>query len=179
MAQRSNATATKQDPQHNAENIRQHGVLQPILVRPLPKGAAGTYELVAGGTSLPRFETRTPREHSRDRARVERCAGTGATGRRVIFSSRQCRAFLAWRIPVLPSLARICRQKVRKVLIFFPRYVQDGRYPQYCTIITVELTGSRVAMEALVCVASCAAIPKGMVVEVCRAKKGCLEDESL
>src|SRR6266513_4837947 len=31
-----------------AENIRQHGVLQPILVRPLPKGAAGTYELVAG-----------------------------------------------------------------------------------------------------------------------------------
>src|SRR6266849_4032120 len=31
-----------------AENIRQHGVLQPILVRPLPEGAAGTYELVAG-----------------------------------------------------------------------------------------------------------------------------------
>src|SRR2546430_11121176 len=31
-----------------AENIRQHGVLQPILVRPLPKGAADTYELVAG-----------------------------------------------------------------------------------------------------------------------------------
>src|SRR6266513_5470132 len=31
-----------------AENIRQHGVLQPILVRPLPQGAAGTYELVAG-----------------------------------------------------------------------------------------------------------------------------------
>src|SRR5437773_2913610 len=31
-----------------AENISQHGVLQPILVRPLPKGAADTYELVAG-----------------------------------------------------------------------------------------------------------------------------------
>jgi ParB family chromosome partitioning protein len=31
-----------------AENIRQHGVLQPILVRPLPGGEAGTYELVAG-----------------------------------------------------------------------------------------------------------------------------------
>src|SRR5689334_554094 len=31
-----------------AENIRQHGVLQPILVRPLPDGEAGTYELVAG-----------------------------------------------------------------------------------------------------------------------------------
>jgi ParB family chromosome partitioning protein len=31
-----------------AENIRQHGVLQPILVRPLPEGQAGTYELVAG-----------------------------------------------------------------------------------------------------------------------------------
>jgi ParB family transcriptional regulator, chromosome partitioning protein len=31
-----------------AENIRQHGVLQPILLRPLPNGEAGTYELVAG-----------------------------------------------------------------------------------------------------------------------------------
>jgi ParB family chromosome partitioning protein len=31
-----------------AENIRQHGVLQPILVRPLPEGGAGTFELVAG-----------------------------------------------------------------------------------------------------------------------------------
>jgi len=31
-----------------AENIRQHGVLQPILVRPLPEGAADSYELVAG-----------------------------------------------------------------------------------------------------------------------------------
>ena len=31
-----------------AENIRQHGVLQPILVRPLPEGGADTYELVAG-----------------------------------------------------------------------------------------------------------------------------------
>src|SRR5437764_10761198 len=31
-----------------ADNIRQHGVLQPILLRPLPKGAADTYELVAG-----------------------------------------------------------------------------------------------------------------------------------
>jgi len=31
-----------------AENIRQHGVLQPVLVRPLPEGEADTYELVAG-----------------------------------------------------------------------------------------------------------------------------------
>ncbi len=31
-----------------AENIRQHGILQLILVRPLPEGAADTYELVAG-----------------------------------------------------------------------------------------------------------------------------------
>ncbi len=31
-----------------AENIRQHGVLQPVLVRPLPGGEAGFYELVAG-----------------------------------------------------------------------------------------------------------------------------------
>src|SRR6266481_8128752 len=31
-----------------ADNIRQHGVLQPILVRPLPEGETGLYELVAG-----------------------------------------------------------------------------------------------------------------------------------
>src|SRR5690242_16621399 len=31
-----------------ADNIRQHGVLQPILLRPLPEGEAGTYALVAG-----------------------------------------------------------------------------------------------------------------------------------
>ena len=31
-----------------AANIRQHGVLQPVLVRPLPGGESDTYELVAG-----------------------------------------------------------------------------------------------------------------------------------
>ncbi len=31
-----------------ADNIRQHGVLQPILLRPVPEGEAGMYELVAG-----------------------------------------------------------------------------------------------------------------------------------
>src|SRR5258708_13091022 len=31
-----------------ADNIKQHGVLQPILLRPLSEGEAGTYELVAG-----------------------------------------------------------------------------------------------------------------------------------
>lgn len=31
-----------------AENIRLHGVLQPVLVRPLADGELGTYELVAG-----------------------------------------------------------------------------------------------------------------------------------
>ncbi len=31
-----------------ADNIRQHGVLQPVLVRPLPDGNPGFYELVAG-----------------------------------------------------------------------------------------------------------------------------------
>jgi ParB family chromosome partitioning protein len=31
-----------------ADNIRQHGVLQPILLRPLPEGEPGTFELVAG-----------------------------------------------------------------------------------------------------------------------------------
>jgi ParB family chromosome partitioning protein len=30
-----------------ANNIRQHGVLQPVLLRPLPEGEAGTFELVA------------------------------------------------------------------------------------------------------------------------------------
>ena len=29
-----------------ADNIRRHGVLQPILLRPLPEGAADPYELV-------------------------------------------------------------------------------------------------------------------------------------
>ena len=31
-----------------ADSIRQHGVLQPVLVRPLPGGEAGQFELVAG-----------------------------------------------------------------------------------------------------------------------------------
>src|SRR5271155_182612 len=31
-----------------ADNIRQHGVLQPVLVRPFPGGEAEHYELVAG-----------------------------------------------------------------------------------------------------------------------------------
>lgn len=31
-----------------AENIRLHGVLQSVLVRPLPGGETGSYELVAG-----------------------------------------------------------------------------------------------------------------------------------
>ncbi len=31
-----------------ADNIRQHGVLQPVLVRPFPDGEAGFYELAAG-----------------------------------------------------------------------------------------------------------------------------------
>src|SRR6266513_6440372 len=42
---------TQFDPSKLAElaaNIKQHGVLQPILLRPLPDGEAGTFELVAG-----------------------------------------------------------------------------------------------------------------------------------
>src|SRR5256885_6952267 len=31
-----------------AGNIRQHGVLQPVLVRPLPGGEEGFFQLVAG-----------------------------------------------------------------------------------------------------------------------------------
>jgi len=31
-----------------SDNIRQHGVLQPVLVRPMPDGEPDTYELVAG-----------------------------------------------------------------------------------------------------------------------------------
>jgi ParB family transcriptional regulator, chromosome partitioning protein len=41
-------SATKLRTTQNADNIRQHGVLQPILLRPLPDGEAGMYELVAG-----------------------------------------------------------------------------------------------------------------------------------
>src|SRR5258708_34836544 len=36
-----------------ASNIRQHGVLQPILVRPLPGGQSGFFELVAGARRHP------------------------------------------------------------------------------------------------------------------------------
>src|ERR1700704_1837300 len=36
-----------------AGNIRQHGVLQPILVRPLPDGEPGQFELVAGTRRYP------------------------------------------------------------------------------------------------------------------------------
>jgi len=31
-----------------AENIRVHGVLQPVLVRPVPSGSEGSFEIVAG-----------------------------------------------------------------------------------------------------------------------------------
>jgi len=31
-----------------ADNIRQHGVLHPIFLRPLPEGETGLYEFVAG-----------------------------------------------------------------------------------------------------------------------------------
>ena len=44
-----------------ADNIRQHGVLQPILLRPLPEGEAGTFELVAG-TRRYRASKRAKRE---------------------------------------------------------------------------------------------------------------------
>src|SRR5690348_12184323 len=47
-ARRYPTVGTKRRTLHNVENIRQHGVLQPILVRPLPEGEAGKYELVAG-----------------------------------------------------------------------------------------------------------------------------------
>src|SRR5580704_17208655 len=45
-----------------ATNIRQHGVLQPVLVRPMPDGEPETYELVAGArrfrdSKLPKPET--------------------------------------------------------------------------------------------------------------------------
>jgi ParB family transcriptional regulator, chromosome partitioning protein len=35
-----------------ADNIKLHGVLQAILVRPSPEGAEGAYELVAGARRL-------------------------------------------------------------------------------------------------------------------------------
>jgi ParB family transcriptional regulator, chromosome partitioning protein len=39
-----------------ADNIPLHGVLQHILVRPLPGAEAESYELVAGGTAVPCFK---------------------------------------------------------------------------------------------------------------------------
>jgi len=48
-----------------ADNIRQHGVLQPILVRPLPDEKAGTYELVAG-TRFMSDRRRLERPHAVD-----------------------------------------------------------------------------------------------------------------
>ncbi len=41
-----------------AENIKVHGVLQPVLVRPSPGGAEGTYELVAGARRFRGFKAR-------------------------------------------------------------------------------------------------------------------------
>jgi ParB family transcriptional regulator, chromosome partitioning protein len=41
-------SATKLRTRQNAGNIQQHGVLQPVLVRPLPDGEADQFELVAG-----------------------------------------------------------------------------------------------------------------------------------
>jgi len=57
-----------------ADNIKQHGVLQPILLRSLPEGEAGTYELVAGTRRYRASKTRKGREHPRDRARTDRRA---------------------------------------------------------------------------------------------------------
>jgi len=41
-------SATKLRTTQKAGNIRQHGVLQPVLVRPLPGSEDGFFELVAG-----------------------------------------------------------------------------------------------------------------------------------
>ena len=43
-----------------AENIRQHGVLQPILVHPQPNVEAGMYELVAGARRYRAKASRQP-----------------------------------------------------------------------------------------------------------------------
>ena len=51
-----------------ADNIRQHGVLQPILLRPLPDGEAGTYELVAGRAAT------VPLNSQSERASRQLCA---------------------------------------------------------------------------------------------------------
>ena len=62
-----------------AENIRQHGVLQPILVRPLPGGEADTYELVAGTRRYRASKTREARKHPRNRAGINRRASVRGT----------------------------------------------------------------------------------------------------
>jgi ParB-like nuclease domain len=55
-----------------ADNIRLYGVLQPILVHPLPSGEAESYELGAGGTAVPCFNAREVRVHSRYNPRAHR-----------------------------------------------------------------------------------------------------------
>ena len=55
-----------------AENIRQHGALQPIVTPPLPDGKAGTCELVAGAR-LFRASKHAKREGSCEAPRCPFC----------------------------------------------------------------------------------------------------------
>ena len=50
-----------------ADNIRQHGVLQPVLVRPIPDGEPETLRTRGRSAKVPRFETRKTGSDSRER----------------------------------------------------------------------------------------------------------------
>ncbi|PYU04156.1 MAG: hypothetical protein DMG34_11155 [Acidobacteria bacterium] len=65
---------TKPNQEHKADNIRLHGVLQPVLVRPLSAGESGFYELVAGARRYRASKLAKKKTHSRDRSRTHRCS---------------------------------------------------------------------------------------------------------
>src|SRR6266581_1637591 len=76
-----------------AENIRQHGVLQPILVRPLPDGEAGMYELVAGAR---RFRASKLSKRESIPATVRELTDAQALELQVIELSVVRNSFLCW-----------------------------------------------------------------------------------
>lgn len=97
-----------------ADNIKVHGVLQPILVRPLPEGPEGTYELVAGAR----------------RFRASRLAGQQAIPATVgEFSEAECRE-----IQLIENLQRADIHELGVALGY--RALRDLN-PELCTAETI------------------------------------------